>query len=263
MPEVRYQKTTLSRHEARVTIGAAFRTKFAREATRNELAMLLAQSEHETGGWAHMPNFNFAGVKASKKWLDADPRRSFVRLKTSEGAGRNKVEIRDSFRAFASAVEGAFDWLSALAYSWPFALVQAGLGDVEAYVSALLHGGLKRAYFTGDVAQYTAIMKRNFARWHAELPADTFPIEEEPTLPAASLPSPVQTWPEGTYVTVPGYHRAKQAEVTAEMTAAAVAAVTDMRLGEIRYLRGFALGCETHSNAAKGISVFLPDEVSK
>lgn len=263
MPEVRYQKTTLSRSGARVAIGAAFRTRFAREATRNELAMLLAQSEHETGGWAHMPNFNFAGVKASKKWIDADPRRSFVRLKTSEGAGRNKVEIRDSFRAFGFAVEGAFDWLSALAYSWPSALVQAGLGDVDAYVSALLHGGLKRAYFTGDRAQYTTIMRRNFARWHTELPADTFPATEEPTLPAASLPSPVQAWPEGTYVTVPGYHRPKQGEVTAIMYAMALASLHEMKLGDIKYFQGFALGCETHSNATKGISVFLPDEVSK
>ena len=171
MPEVRYQKTTLSRSGAQVAIAAAFRTRFAREATRNELAMLLAQSEHETASWQRMPNFNFGGVKAFKKWAE-NPANSFVLLLTTEGSGAEAKRVRQPFRAFGSAVEGAFDWLAALAHGWPSALVKAGRGDVAEYVRCLVKEGVKGAYFTGSRDEYAAILQRNFARWHAELPAE-------------------------------------------------------------------------------------------
>lgn len=60
---------------------------------------------------------------------------------------------------------------------------------------------------------------------------------------------------------VPGYRRATQKEVTPEIQAAAVDALSG-RLGSILYMQGYALALETHDNPSKGrhkgVSVFVP-----
>lgn len=245
--EVEYLKTTLSRSGAQVSLQAAFLQRFGRAPTRNELAMLLSQSEHETAGWTRMPNWNWGGVKAFKSWTG-----DFVQLKTTEGSGADAKRVLQPFRAYATAIDGCLDWLSVLAHGWPGALVAAASGIPSTYTHQLRYCGVRGAYFTGSTDEYQTRLTANFERWKRELPPDANEAELAQIAPKAA---------PGTYVTVAGYHRAKQAEVTPDIAKAAQAALKEMRLGEIRYGRGYALGCETRSNAAKGISVFVPDFV--
>lgn len=215
MTEVPARKTPLTRPAAAAAVRAAFCRVFAREPERHELAILLAQSEHESGAWLRMWNFNFAGVKAYAPWVH-QAGNTHVMLRTREGHGADVREVREPFRAFATAESGAVDWLLTLARFWPAALSEARSGSPRAFVEALVRG--PRKYFTGSPGEYSSSVIRLFDRWMIDLQTGSATV---PTAPTA----------QGTCVTVAGYHRAKQAEVTPEIAKAAQAALKEMRLG--------------------------------
>lgn len=248
MTEVRYQKTTLTRPAARAAVQEAFTLVFGRAPGTRELAILLAQSEHETGAWRSMPNHNWGGIKAFSSWT-SNPRNLFVHLMTTEGHGAAARRVSQPFRAYATAADGCRDWLETLARLWPEALSAARAGDVREFVERLGRGK-KGAYFTGDPRVYVRSVEKLMERWLEE--AEHSPASE-PTRPEGTAPPP----PPVT-VSIPGYRRARQAEVTIEMENAALKALRSMDLGEHRIFDDFALAAETHSNARKGISVFLP-----
>ncbi len=252
MPEVPYKKTTLTRDEARGHVSRCFAELFGRNPEPQELALLLAQSEHETEAWQRMPNFNWAGIKAFKSWQSAG--KDFRVLMTTEGKGADAKRVPQPFRAYNSAAEGCKDWLSVLARLWPTAIAVARSGDATRFVAALKHDGVKGAYFTGDTLVYTKSVEALATKWRMSLMG-----HEEPAINPEASPKPLPAPLPKLYATVPGYHRAQQAEVTPEMIEAAKLALKELQLGEIRYRPGYALACETHSNAPKGISVFLPD----
>lgn len=244
MTEVRYQKTTLTRDEARAAVETAFPLVFGRVPTPAELAILLAQSEHETGAWRSMPNYNWGGIKAFADW-QSDSKNLFVYLMTTEGHGKDARRVPQPFRAYASAADGCRDWLETLARLWPEALSSARSGDVRGFVE-WLGRGKRGVYFTGDPSVYARSVQKLMERWLTDVAAPG-----QPRPPAPASPPPVT-------VSIPGYRRARQAEVTVEIEDAAIKALRSLDLGEHRIFDGFALGAETHSNARKGISVFLP-----
>lgn len=167
MAEVSPRKTQLTRAAARAAIEGAFAQVFGRSPERHELAVLLAQSEHESGAWLAMWNFNFAGVKAYRPWVD-QPGHDHVMLRTREGHGAETREVREPFRAFATAELGAADWLATLNRYWPAALGEARSGSPRGFVEALVRGA--RKYFTGAPEAYAASVTRLFDRWMRDLP---------------------------------------------------------------------------------------------
>lgn len=250
MTDPRPTKTPLTRTQARDAVRSAFLTLFGRAPENRELAILLAQSEHESGAWLAMWNYNWAGIKGAG---DAGT----VHLMTTEGHGASARRVREPFRAYSSAAAGCVDWLKMLARPrYAACLDAARAGDAHGFVDALrpdLFGRGKLGYFTGDIRTYRAIVADLAERWMRDL-------EGAPTAPAATPPSPTSpAKAPGVTVSIPGYRRAKQSEVTIAMEDAAIKALRELKLGEYRICDGYALACETHSNAAKGISIFLPE----
>jgi hypothetical protein len=91
-----------------------------------------------------MLNYNFGGIKGT------GPSGMSAIYKTREGWGDSEVRISDRFRAYASAEEGAADYVGLLARRYPEAVQAAQGGDPRGFVQ-----GLKaRGYFTGNEASY-------------------------------------------------------------------------------------------------------------
>jgi flagellum-specific peptidoglycan hydrolase FlgJ len=106
--------------------------------------VLVAQWAHETAHGASMINFNFGGIKG------AGPSGLTTTCRTREGSGVTERSIRDRFRAYESASEGAEDYVKLLSARYGDALAQAGRGDSTAFVAALKRKG----YFTGSEQAY-------------------------------------------------------------------------------------------------------------
>jgi hypothetical protein len=147
---VRPERTTLSAAQASNTIAEAWTNRFGTPPTENTLAILTAQWSHETGEGKSMFNYNFAGIKG------VGPSGLQVTQRTREGYGNQEKVIRDSFRAYETALEGASDYLGLLSRKYPGALDAARGGDVSAFVDGLHKGG----YFTGDKRAYERSVAR-------------------------------------------------------------------------------------------------------
>jgi hypothetical protein len=91
-----------------------------------------------------MFNYNFGGIKG------VGPSGMTVAQRTREGYGSNERRITDQFRAYASADEGAKDYVQLLRGRYGEAVSAAQRGDASGFVRALKH----RGYFTGDPAAY-------------------------------------------------------------------------------------------------------------
>jgi hypothetical protein len=91
-----------------------------------------------------MYNFNFGGIKGK------GPSGFSVEQRTKEGYGETERTIRDRFRAYGTAEEGAVDYVKLLNKRFPKALEAARAGDAEGFVRALK----SRGYFTGDENAY-------------------------------------------------------------------------------------------------------------
>jgi len=91
-----------------------------------------------------MYNFNFGGIKGT------GPSGLTTVCRTREGHGPTERTIRDHFRAYRSADEGAEDYLRLLEGRYGAAVDQARAGDSEEFVRALKRGG----YFTGSETAY-------------------------------------------------------------------------------------------------------------
>jgi hypothetical protein len=138
-------RTPLSGQEAAKALEAAWTKTHGTPPSPSTLSILVGQWAHETGRGASMLNFNFGGLKGT------GPSGASTVYRTREGFGANEVQIQDRFRAYASAEEGAGDYLSLLQRRYPEALQAADRGDPAGFVQALKSGG----YFTGDPAAYT------------------------------------------------------------------------------------------------------------
>jgi hypothetical protein len=108
------------------------------------LAVLAAQWAHETGRGTHMFNYNFGGIKAA-----GSPAQS-VALPTHEGSGTERRAQVAGFRAYASAEDGAVDYVRLLSTRYPEAIHAARASDPAGFVQALKAGG----YFTDNLQAY-------------------------------------------------------------------------------------------------------------
>lgn len=140
------ERTRLSGDEAARALSSAWKQARGRAPSERTLAVLVGQWAHETGRGASMLNFNFGGIKGT------GPSGMSAAYGTREGSGANEIRITDRFRAYASAEEGAADYVSLLARRYPEAVDAAERGDAAGFVHALK----ARGYFTGDEADYTA-----------------------------------------------------------------------------------------------------------
>ena len=233
---VPYKNETLTRAEARDYFERAFADTFGREPSIPEEAMLLAQSAHETAQWKKMPGWNWGGLKGSGNL-------GTMSARTREGSGAG-VTVTDGFRAYTDPLAGALDWLSLLKRRYGAALAAAASGDVEAFVRGLKKVG----YFTGDVAPYVASVRASGKKWVEELGGKAV---SPPPLPATA---PV-------YFSLAGWRRASDGELTPEQRSLAKVYLGELtKLGTYKVDNGALYAAETHSNAARGISVFLPVE---
>jgi Mannosyl-glycoprotein endo-beta-N-acetylglucosaminidase len=138
-------RTPLSGSEAADALEAAWHGAVGRPPSEGTLSILVGQWAHETGRGASMLNYNFGGIKGT------GPSGATTVYLTHEGSGASEVQIRDRFRAYDSAEQGASDYLGLLQRRYPEALQAAERGDPVAFVQALKSGG----YFTGDETAYT------------------------------------------------------------------------------------------------------------
>ena len=148
------KNTPLTPEEAAQALSAGYQSVMSEAPTPEILALLLAQSGHETADWQKIPNYAFGGIKASSgnKYVQA-----FV---TPEG-NPSKLYVL-AFAAYPTAAGGAeayirtlksrSNWWNGLQTGTPEGLV-AGL-TVQPY-----------AYFTGSAAQYLASVQRRFAQY--------------------------------------------------------------------------------------------------
>jgi flagellum-specific peptidoglycan hydrolase FlgJ len=149
-------RTQLAAAETQVLLKDALTRVTGEEPSNDCVAILTAQWAHETGRGASMYNYNFGGIKGT------GPSGMAVAQRTKEGWGSTEKTITDNFRAYASAEEGATDYVKLLARRFPEALEAAKSGDAVGTVRALKDKG----YFTGNEAAYTRSvvrMAREFA----------------------------------------------------------------------------------------------------
>jgi hypothetical protein len=137
-------RTALSGRQASDAIAKAWKRRFGRAPEREALAILTAHWAHETNQGASMFNYNFGGIKG------AGPNGASVARRAREGHGLDVRGGNHRFRAYATAAEGARDYLELLAKRYRPALEAAERGDTAGFVDSLWAGG----YFTGDQQVY-------------------------------------------------------------------------------------------------------------
>lgn len=140
-PEVR---TPLSEQDAFRELALAWQRVTGTEAPPRAVSILWAQWAMETARGTRMYGHNFSGIKGT------GPSGLSLMLRTSEGYGANRRDIRDRFRAYVSPAEGATDYVRLLNDRYPEALVAASRGDARGFV----HEIRRRGYFTDEETKY-------------------------------------------------------------------------------------------------------------
>jgi hypothetical protein len=139
----------LGASEIRGALSAAYLRLHGRMIDPVLLDTLSAQVCHETGWGKSMHNFNFGGLKGFS------PDGVVARCRTKEVLQGREVSIRDGFRAYTNAVDGATDYLAFLESRHAGAIEAASRGDVDGYVRALKQGH----YFTASESAYAASLR--------------------------------------------------------------------------------------------------------
>ncbi len=160
------KKTHLTMDEASSSLSNAFQKLTGNVPSRDTLRILTAQWAHETGGGKSMLNYNFGGIKGT------GPTGLSIAAKTHEGYGDSEVTIRDHFRAYESADDGATDYVSLLRRRFPVAFGEAEKGNLQGFATGLKDAG----YYTDSVENY----QRGLERWAGDLEASGA-LERMPT----------------------------------------------------------------------------------
>lgn len=147
-------RTPLTAGQARVALGAAWRTHTGEDASRETVALLVAQWALETGWGKAMFNNNFAGIKAK----EVEPHTYYTtteelapesvphdpRIKVLKTISPKLVRVRVSpehewcrFRHYDDAGEGAVGYVEKLHQRFPRAIPALLAGDASRYATAL------------------------------------------------------------------------------------------------------------------------------
>lgn len=125
--------------------------------TDQVLALLMAQSALETGGWRSMHNYNFGNIRPGR-WQHQTTSYACSEVINGEEIFYPAGDPKAMFRAYSSASEGAADYIVTLLRdnprrtppdAWKQALLT---GDPAAFSEILSH---PPPYYTASVAKYT------------------------------------------------------------------------------------------------------------
>jgi hypothetical protein len=137
-------RTPLSGTQASEALRRAYMRVTGEEPSQGTLAILTSHWALETGQGQSMYNYNFAGIKGK------GPEGMTAVMNTREGYGANTTHIRDGFRAYSSAEDGAADYIALLQRRYGGALDAAKNEQPGQFVEQLKAKG----YFTGDPELY-------------------------------------------------------------------------------------------------------------
>lgn len=144
MPEPYNNAMPIDPKARMAAIAGELQTVAGQELPPEGLAILLAQSGHETADGKQMPKGNFFGHKATAKSSGS------ANLETTEGEGADAVRVKQNFATYETPAESAADHIDLLKRRYPRAWEALQAGDESAYVAALKDGG----YFTGSETAY-------------------------------------------------------------------------------------------------------------
>jgi len=141
--------TPLDAREAARALFSAYTTFTGKPPNDRVGALLVAQSALETGNWQKIHNFNFGNIKARP---DYPTLTQFRCSEVIDGVERffDPPDPQCNFRAYATASEGAFDYLKVL-HGQPHWWQGLHSGDPSAFVDAL---ATPPKYFTADPTKY-------------------------------------------------------------------------------------------------------------
>jgi hypothetical protein len=146
--------TPLTRGQAHYVIREAFKTVEGRYPTDNELRMLAAHSALETGNWGSgLHNYNFGNFRGTPYFEQLVPEFLFGKW----------TKVKQRFKSFKLASDGAVAWLRVLKKNWPAAWDLLDSEDPAAYASALKNQGRIGGYYTAPESTYTAALQSRYA----------------------------------------------------------------------------------------------------
>lgn len=144
------KNTPLSEEEATFALRAGWKNLMGEEPSIDTLAILWAQSAHETGRWKFIYNYNFGNIKKT-------PDHDYCMYRCSEIIN-SKEEFYDPphfqthFNAYNSAVDGATEYIKLLKdrKRYQEAWKELEKGDPIKYCTAVKKAG----YFTAGLEKY-------------------------------------------------------------------------------------------------------------
>jgi flagellum-specific peptidoglycan hydrolase FlgJ len=186
---VQNRLTPLASADAARALFAAYAQLAGSQPSDSVGALLLSQSALETGNWQKLHNFNFGNLKARADYPQ------IVQFRCSEvidGVERffDPPDPQCNFRAYASATEGAVDYLKVLR-GQPHWWRGLQSGDPSAFVDAL---ATPPKYFTADPERYKRTLVALYQQFRPL--AVAAPRMRPPAAPAApASPSPLPSSP--------------------------------------------------------------------
>jgi hypothetical protein len=153
--------TPLDAREAGRALFSAYTTFTGRPPSDRVGALLLAQSALETGNWQKIHNYNFGNAKARPEYPTIT---QFRCSEVIDGVERffDPPDPQCNFRAYATASEGALDYLKVL-HSQSHWWQGLQTGDPSAFVDGL---ATPPKYFTADPPKYKRALTALFEQFH-------------------------------------------------------------------------------------------------
>lgn len=156
--EPKYVKLTPD--QAFQALAAGYKASTGKWPSKTVLNLIGAQSAHETNHWASMPNYLFAGTKATKGSENIQYLNCFE-VEDGETVHFEAPDPHCVFEAFTDAAKGAKRYIDTLK-SRPNWWNGLHTGTPEGYIKGLT---TYPAYFTGDKNAYLARMKENLVKY--------------------------------------------------------------------------------------------------
>lgn len=154
------KRVKLTPDQAISALAAGYRASTGKKPSKKILSLIAAQSAHETADWASMPNYLFAGQKATKYSDNIQYLRCWEVI-DGEKVYFDPPDPHCVFVAFDSAAKGAKAYIDTLK-SRPNWWNGLHTGTVDGYIKGLTS---YPAYFTGDKVAYAARMRENLGKY--------------------------------------------------------------------------------------------------
>jgi peptidoglycan hydrolase-like protein with peptidoglycan-binding domain len=156
--ELPNKATPMTADDVAKAISAGYKKVTGQSPTPEVLALMLAQSSFETGGWGKgIHNYNFGNAKATSR----DP--YYQVFTATEGQGSNVTSSAMRFAAYKNPEDAGAAYVQLLKGrpNWWNGLQS---GTAEGFIAGLTSAP---AYFTGNASQYLAAVKANASKYAA------------------------------------------------------------------------------------------------